>query len=78
MARSEEKVEPVPEIPKVPTFEKDKRYRMKVWVNPIWPEGQIHKCMESRNDGKEGLFQCGNDQRWWAMNGEQFEEIKAE
>lgn len=53
-------------------FKEGEDYKMMVWVNPVWPLGDTHTCTKIRNDGKEGLFTCGTDTRWWAAAPDQF------
>jgi hypothetical protein len=57
-------------------FEKGKEYRMKTFVNPVWPPGQASTCMEILNEGRMGYFTNGDDVRWWTANADQFEEAK--
>jgi hypothetical protein len=55
-------------------FVKGGEYKIKTWVNPVWPPNQTSKCLDVENDGKRGLFQNGDDVRWWVAN-DQFEEV---
>lgn len=59
----------------VPVFEAGKDYRMKVFINPVWPMGSVSHCEEVKDEGRQGFFRNGDDSRWWYAS-EQFEVSK--
>jgi len=55
-------------------FKAGREYRMKKFVNPVWTVGSTSTCIEVREDGRQGLFRNGDDERWWYAT-DQFEEV---
>lgn len=59
-------------------FQVGKEYRMKQNVNPVWPQNQTAKCTQTKKfegvDNRSGLFNNGDDLRWWVAN-DSFEEV---